>query len=142
MCIRDRYKVTPGVRENQSSSTVMAPSSHTSTQLSQPMHSSALTGTDFSFCISNTSTGHTSTHSSQPTHFASSTIGLKAIFQSLHKKQFNVKSIINNTIKSAYYNRQLIKSSLFIFPANKADGNASGFSLNHRGFKKITNPAA
>jgi hypothetical protein len=48
------------------SSTVMAPGSHTSMQLSHPRHSSALTGTDFPSWISNTSTGQTSTHASHP----------------------------------------------------------------------------
>jgi len=71
------------------SSTVIASSSHTSTQLSQPRHSSAFTGCDFSSTISKTSVGQTSTHSSQPTHFASSTVGTKAIF---HASFNNVQS--------------------------------------------------
>ncbi len=77
------------------SSTVIAPASQTSIQLSQPKHSSAFTGTDLSSCISNTSTGQTSTHSSQPSHFSSSTVGIKAIL----KASFHYK------IKSRYKNR-------------------------------------
>jgi len=67
------------LKANYISSTVIAPGSHTSIQLSQPRHSSALTGTDLPSWISKTSTGQTSTHSSQPSHFSSSTVGIKAI---------------------------------------------------------------
>jgi hypothetical protein len=80
---------------NYTSSTVIAPASQTSIQLSQPKHSSAFTGTDLSSCISNTSTGQTSTHSSQPSHFSSSTVGIKAI----------LKASFHNKIKSRYQNR-------------------------------------
>ncbi len=57
-----------------SSSKVIASVGHTSTQDSQPIHSSACTRTALPSSISNTSTGHTSTHSSQPIHFLMSTI--------------------------------------------------------------------
>jgi len=77
------------------SSTVIAPGSQTSIQLSQPRHSSAFTGTDLSSSISNTSTGQTSTHSSQPSHFSASTVGIKAI----------LKASFHNKIKSWYQNK-------------------------------------
>ncbi len=52
---------------------VIASCSQASTQLSHPMHSSSLTGTDFSSCISKTSTGQILIHSSHPVHFSLST---------------------------------------------------------------------
>jgi len=77
------------------SSTVIAPVSQTSTQLSQPRHSSAFTGTALSSSISNTSVGQTSTHSSQPSHLSASTSTTKAI----------LKASFHNKIKSRYQNR-------------------------------------
>jgi hypothetical protein len=81
------------------SSTVIAPVSQTSIQLSQPRHSSALTGTALSSSISNTSTGQTSTHSSQPSHFSPSTVTTKAI----------LKASFHNKIKSRYQNRSYFR---------------------------------
>jgi hypothetical protein len=63
-----------------SSSTVMASVGHEATQASQRMQSSALTGTDFLFWSSNTSTGQTSTQTPSPSHFSTSTITFTILF--------------------------------------------------------------
>ena len=52
----------------------MACCSHTSTQDSQPRHSSARAGVDLPSCRSYTSTGQVSTHSPQPVHLSVSTV--------------------------------------------------------------------
>lgn len=59
---------------NQTSFTVIAPVGHTSTQLSQPKHSSILTGSDLPSLISKTLAGQVSTHSPLPSHFSLSTV--------------------------------------------------------------------
>jgi hypothetical protein len=63
----------PGI-QNQVSLTVMAALGQTDTQLSQPRHSSMLTGSAFPSFSSNTLTGQVSTHSPLPSHFALSTV--------------------------------------------------------------------
>ena len=51
----------------------MASDSQTSTQVSQPRHSSSFTGSDFPSTNSNTPAGQEPTHSSQPVHLSLST---------------------------------------------------------------------
>src|SRR4030042_1502294 len=58
---------------------VMAPEGQTSMQLSQPRHSSSLTGTALSSCISKVPVGQTLTHSSSPVHLSASTSTRQAI---------------------------------------------------------------
>ena len=118
-----------GDRERQksyTSSTVIASSSHVSTQLSHPRHSSILTGLDLSSTISNTSTGQTSTHSSQPTHFPSSTVTVKDMLKvSFHKKKWVTDPLSESNIKKTnkipymLYGRSHIsnKSTSQAFPA-------------------------
>ena len=60
--------------KNHTSFTVMAAVGHTSTQLSQPRHSSILTGSDLPSLISNTLAGQVSTHSPFPSHLSLSTV--------------------------------------------------------------------
>jgi hypothetical protein len=102
------------------SSTVTAPGSQTSTQLSQPKHSSALTGTETSSSISNTSTGQTSTHSSQPSHFSGSTVTTKLIGRaSFRKKELSqigkIDGFAKYRAKPIYQLIQVVKLSYIFF---------------------------
>src|SRR5208282_4324456 len=75
------------------SSTVSAPCSQTSTQLSQPRHSSSFTGSALPSTSSNTSTGHTSTHSASPVHLSLSTVTLKLISSSTRLYRIRAQSL-------------------------------------------------